>query len=925
MNGTVPMEILSVTLKNFKSHSDRRFHFQPGTNAICGENGAGKTSILEAIAWTLFNYRGAYRHEDLIRNGSASAQAMVAFISSRDGRTYEVHRCTSKGYTIYDPQLDQRLEYRHIEEEVIPWLRQHLGVLPGTDLAKLFANTIGVPQGTFTVDFLQAAENRKKVFDAILKVEEYKQVYTELGSLEKYAKAEVESRERAIAQYEELLQEWDGLREQRRLLYEEITTDTAVLQTLQHNLTTLQAERDRLSAYRVQVQQLEVRLNQLQVQLESKCHANQILEQTLQRAQQSAQLCQANRLGYEAFLHTEAELKKLDQQSKQRQVILKQRDTHYKNLASRQTELTKLTVQLEQLTKAQVELDRLQPLIQEQINLEQEQTIADEQVRRFQTIRLEQQALTKQLTKLQLDLTKWDQEINRLQSYRSVIEQIPELEQQRDRLQAQLSRVETAKQFEAELQQLVKQGEAQCDRHQIQVQQALTILHHMQQTVPLLATASVDSALAVFQSGVDLTTELLNRLRDILADLTEQTSIAKLKQQSYQLKLQLETAYRQQAECSTLATKLEQYSELQDEIVQLQAQLAEGQRSLAAEADWQQQRSHLTAQLRQLDDPRGHSQRLQRDLQQQLHLQSAYANLHAIQAGIQEQITTLDDQLTQFEELDAKREQQQQLRQSYQAGYLTFLQHQQDAEGLPKLQADLQTAIAHYQHLQAEQQRSQEEYHHLVQTYDPDYGNQVESQYHDTQSQADRIAGSLPQQHKRLQELDNRLVTLQDIAEKRDRTHAELKQGERAKRFISFARKAYKEAGPRITERYVQTISREADKLFRELMNRPNVALEWTRDYEIVVQEGSHSRRFINLSGGEQMCAALAVRLALLRILADIDIAFFDEPTTNMDRPRRESLAEAIANIKTFRQLFVISHDDTFEKVTENIILVQRE
>ncbi|NJO50077.1 MAG: AAA family ATPase [Leptolyngbyaceae cyanobacterium RM2_2_4] len=39
------MEILSVTLKNFKSHSDRHFQFQPGTNAICGENGAGKTSI----------------------------------------------------------------------------------------------------------------------------------------------------------------------------------------------------------------------------------------------------------------------------------------------------------------------------------------------------------------------------------------------------------------------------------------------------------------------------------------------------------------------------------------------------------------------------------------------------------------------------------------------------------------------------------------------------------------------------------------------------------------------------------------------------------------------------------------------------------------------------------------------------------------
>ena len=108
------MYLLSVALTNFKTHRDRNFEFQLGTNAICGANGAGKTSILEAIAWTLFNYRGSYRQEDLIRNGSGSAQVRVAFVSSYDSRTYEVERCTSKGYTIFDPQLEARLNYSRI-------------------------------------------------------------------------------------------------------------------------------------------------------------------------------------------------------------------------------------------------------------------------------------------------------------------------------------------------------------------------------------------------------------------------------------------------------------------------------------------------------------------------------------------------------------------------------------------------------------------------------------------------------------------------------------------------------------------------------------------------------------------------------------------------------------------------------------------
>ncbi len=224
------MEILSVTLKNFKSHSDRHFIFQPGTNAICGENGAGKTSILEAIAWVLFDYSGDYTKEDLIRNGSGSAQVQIAFVSNRDGRTYEVHRCTTKSYTLYDPQLKERLPYNRIKEEVLPWLRQHLGVSPGTDLSQLFSSTIGVPQGTFAADFLLTKERRKAIFDKILKVEEYQQTWKKLADLEKYAKAQVEDLEKEIARYQTDLQELEELNQKHLEQRQEIEQVQANLQ-----------------------------------------------------------------------------------------------------------------------------------------------------------------------------------------------------------------------------------------------------------------------------------------------------------------------------------------------------------------------------------------------------------------------------------------------------------------------------------------------------------------------------------------------------------------------------------------------------------------------------------------------------------------------------------------------------------------------
>jgi DNA repair protein SbcC/Rad50 len=910
------MEILSVTLTNFKSHSDRHFVFQPGTNAICGENGAGKTSILEAIAWTLFNYRGGYNKEDLIRNGAGSAQARVAFISNRDGRTYEVERCTTKGYTLFDPQINVRLEYKHIEDEIMPWLRQQFGVAPGTDLGQLFANTIGVPQGMFTADFLQSAEKRKPIFDAILKVEEYRQANQQMLTLEKHGKTEVEKLEGAIAQYQESLQEWDGLQHRQTVIGQEIAANEAQLQQLQTNLEALQTEKARLSAQAQAVQDITSRLQQMTVKVEASQQANARILQSVERSQEAVTLCTQNRASYQAVLKAEADLEQLDQQVKQRQTLLKQREQQQMLLTAKQTELTRLNLQLDSLTQAAAEIEQLQPLTVQQAELEQQQAAVTEQLNQLQGIKSEQQTLSRQITKLQSEQTKLVQNIERIRGLESEVNQIDDLEQKRDRLQEQLSRIEAAKQFEAELRQLVSSGETRGDQHQLQAEEAIALLQTLQ---------APKSILEAIEAGVELNTELLNSLWKILADLSEQVSALKLQQQLLQIKPKLESAYQARAEFAGLEIKLVQQETLQAEMTQAQNRSAELGQQLSAEIDLQQRRSHLIDSLRQLADPRGRSQILVRQMQQQPKLMQQKSEIQAQCQQMEHAIAQFHDQLTAFHELETQIDEQKQLRQTHQPAYLSYLQYQNDANQLRTLEPELQAATAQLQEIQTAQAQLQTESDRLLQNYDPTQWQQVETAYHQTRSQADQLSGGLPQQRKRLMEVNTQLATLEGIAGKRDRAEADLKQREKIKRFISFARKVYKEAGPRITARYVQNISHEADRLFRELMNRPNVALEWTKDYEIIVQEGAHNRRFINLSGGEQMCAALAVRLALLRVLADVDIAFFDEPTTNMDRPRRESLAEAIANIKTFRQLFVISHDDTFEKVTENVIFVERE
>jgi exonuclease SbcC len=141
---------------------------------------------------------------------------------------------------------------------------------------------------------------------------------------------------------------------------------------------------------------------------------------------------------------------------------------------------------------------------------------------------------------------------------------------------------------------------------------------------------------------------------------------------------------------------------------------------------------------------------------------------------------------------------------------------------------------------------------------------------------------------------------------------------------LEFIRESLRRAGPHITETLIRQISDGARQIFSDLMADHSRHLAWEKDYSITLEVDGRKRVFSQLSGGEQMSAALSVRLALLREMSSIDVAFFDEPTANLDEVRREALARQILQVRGFQQLFVISHDDTFEQATQNMIRVER-
>jgi DNA repair protein SbcC/Rad50 len=911
------MQILTVTLANFKAHHDRHFVFQPGTNAICGENGAGKTSILEAIAWVLFNHSD-YPQADLIKAGCSSAQASVSLISSHDGRCYQVRRCTSKGYDVYDPELKASLGLRKVVDVAL-WLRQHLGVPIDTDLAKLFANTIGIPQGTFTSDFFKKAEGRKQIFDPILKVEEYKQAFTKSSSLKTYADQQVAQLEQAIAQYQLQLADWPALQQLQATQQQEIERDQAQLQQLQQNLEQLEHQRSQLLAQAEAVQDLWQQLQQTQTQIAAKQATQAIIQQSLLQAEQAVTLCQQHHPGYLAYQQASDRLQELDQQQQQQQRLQQQLTSQQQHHYHLQLQATQLQAQLATIQQAKVQIHHLQPALAQQQALEQQILILTEQLQQLSPVKLQIQATQQQYQAAADALEALSAEINRLQSLAAQVEAIPDWEQQRDRRQLQLSRIEAAQQFAAELEQIVNQAQTEGNWAQQRVQAALKTLLKLKNDLP-----SLTSVIDAFQHSQAMHSNVMAGLEQILADLNQQISQADLTASLQQLQTQLNAAYQVRADFASLSTKQSQAQALQQACQRWQVELAQLQAQLAPEPDLQEQLAKLQAQLSALNDPRSQIRLRQEQMAQQSELQTKAEQLQAQQAEITAAIAAVEQQLLPFRQLASSMTSQKKIQQAHLAGYQIYLQQQQQAEQYPGLQAQSQQAIAELTALEQQQTDLKHRWQVEQQNYDPQALPSLVVILEQRKTERDQLAGGLPPKQAQLATLEQQLLILETIAQECKQAEAELATRQQAQQFIGDARMIFNKSGPRITQFYLSNISQEGDRLFRELLNRPDVALEWTDDYEIKVQTGGHWRSFPSLSGGEQMCAALAVRLALLKVLSDIDIAFFDEPTTNMDQLRRRQLAEALGNLKSFQQLFVISHDDTFESMTENIIRVVR-
>jgi exonuclease SbcC len=282
----------------------------------------------------------------------------------------------------------------------------------------------------------------------------------------------------------------------------------------------------------------------------------------------------------------------------------------------------------------------------------------------------------------------------------------------------------------------------------------------------------------------------------------------------------------------------------------------------------------------------------------------------------------LIEQLDEFKDFDKHWSQLTDERDSTINSHRLFLANETEAGLLEVRKSELQTNKERIVAAESELKWAQTAFASAGNGYDSEQHKIERSELLKTERRLAETQATFDAAKRREQQLAAELARFAEIRKTLQTEFREKEKLETVAETTAFIRDTLKEAAPRVARNYVYHVSLEANQMFREITGNGERTLKWTEDYSIVLEEDGYERPFQSLSGGEQMSAALSVRLAILKQLSDIRIAFFDEPTTNMDAERRENFAEQIGRIKHFDQLFVISHDDSFDSYVDNVVTI---
>lgn len=893
------MFIKKLELKNIKSYEDSgEILFTQGINAITGPNGAGKSTILEAIGFTLFDAR-AHKTENFIRDGEKRGEIIVTFIDSVDEREYQAIRPVGSGTPyIYDPEIKRKIV--NGKDNYFAWLKEHMDISATANLSALFKDAVGVPQGNLTAVFSDNTGTRKSKFDPLLQVDDYELTWNLLRPSVSHLESQIQSQDKEIASLSARLERLPDIQEEEKLLDKSVKRDEIELKGVSEKLKQVSEKKSSLDKLEKEVQDLKHQINTLESKISGLGSQLKDAEKSGEEAENAKAIIEEVKDGHKAYEKAKAALKELEKQLLERDKLKDKLAKSGKTIALSQQSIENLEEQLQQISEAESLVAQLKPKVDQQEELENQ--LKD---------------LEKTISDLENAQKRIVEEKERLNEQKGERERLIEKLQRLEENETQLKELENEHQKLIEREASIKTFLSQSNTRRTQIQERMKILKQTEEAQCPVCQQDLDD-----QHVHDLEHKYQQELEDIDQEedekRDEQSWINSELQRNIKQKTDLEKENR------TLPSRAREL-EIEDAIKKQEQILSDWQERANALSSVPDQKTEIKKKLEKIGDPKKDYAVHKAKADERGRVEGKLENKKNKLKAVKEEQKSLEEQLQPFANLDVEISSQKQEMETHQKAHQAYLQNIQTADKLAERQKKVSEVEEEIARNLETKTGLVAEFKITKSDYDENEHQRIKKDFQNLSSKEAVLKERISINTENLEKLQNEIGKLLPLIEELEKAKDEFKLLQRLKDVLTFIRTVIREAGPHITKQHVRIISSEADKIYGDILNDYTARLNWGEEYEITIEQRGIKREFSQLSGGEKMAAALAVRLALLQYMSDISIAFFDEPTAHLDMERRINLAEQITHIKGFKQLFIISHDDTFERNIHHIIHIFKE
>ncbi len=888
------MRIRRILLENFGSHARTEVSFTEGVNAIIGENGAGKTTILEAIVYALYP-RSIRNQDDMIRIRTSRMRVELEF--EIDGKVYLLVREREKGgnssASLYELSDGGRKLLQKDQSKVSKQVEAILGIGRET-----FLQAIYVRQGEIAELLEQTPAKRRELIGRLLGIDVLEKIWSELKEVIGRLDTELQSvdseirgigdvfkeRSRLEGELETIsrkVRELEGKESEVRERIEELKGKISALEGVDKTYRELKAKEvsliDRIKHLTKRIEDRERELSRIESDLmklpdlevlASKYETlSEIREVVSELAKLRERITYLERRGqelrsYEREVSSLGELRKVfttmeeefQRLSSLRDDLIKKEewiktlkkkiDDVERDLSKRRNLLRHLLTELSMLLGLHVENpDQADRLISEETSsLEQK---LGEVERLINGLREERSKLLERVEQNKRYLRDLSEELDRCPLCGSKLDP-----SSLSRLKNELSR--QIEELNAKITD-IKYEEAELLRKKSEIEVKLRAL-----------TSFSISQVRQLSNEIKEDEGEVQRLYDEVSGLIDE--IRPLKEEVSKLETVSRKLDKLKAEISKKESLLPKIDEIRLELEGANLEALK-ERFSAMERDFKSRIASLGLSPESLDEE------YKRSL-------SALKEVQRLKGLLSSRNTLLKDLEAMKEELNGVRHELQEVREK-----LEVLNY--DPSVLPELKKELE--------------------------FD-------EKILENVMRERNRIIGKIEEIESRIEALKDKEAKIRDLRIKKEKLERFMSNIVKVREVFS------KDKGiqPLIRERARPSIEEELNAIFGS----------FSFDYDSVILDGDftpHLKRgkvlfpFDRLSGGERISLALALRLAIARYLmmSRVETFILDEPTIHLDEERINALIETISSLNV-PQMIIVTHSPRFRDIASHSILVSK-